>query len=67
MSPFERFMEAWGLLTLDWTRSSRRYTRWAGIAIGAVAMWLMALVMMTAWLLNAARYLWRRALGKKTR
>ena len=67
MDRFERFMEAWGLLTMDWTRSSRWYTRWAGIAIGALAMWLMALVMLNAWALNAARCWWRRALGGKRR
>jgi hypothetical protein len=67
MERFEQFMEAWGLLTLDWTRSSRWYTRWAGIAIGAAAMWLMAIVMMAAVALNAVRYWWRRALGKKPR
>jgi len=45
MDRFERFMEAWGLLTLDLSRSGVWYRRWAGIAIGALAVWLMLLVM----------------------
>lgn len=62
MSRFERFMEAWGLLTMDLMRSTG-WRRWAGIAIGALACWLMALLMASAWLLNAARYWYRAAIG----
>lgn len=60
MSRFERFMEAWGLLTLDWMRSDSRLTRWAGLFIGAVACWLMVLLMFTWAVTQATRGYYRR-------
>lgn len=65
MGRFERFMEAWGLVTMDWMRSSSRAKRWAGLLIGATACWLMAALMLSwvAW--NASIGYLRRALGKK--
>lgn len=65
MDRFERFMEIWGLLTLDWTRSSRWYVRWSGIAIGAVAMWLMFLVMACWYVMQVAKLALVAVAGKR--
>lgn len=49
MGRFERFMESWGLLTMDLMNSPSRWRRWAGIAIGALACWLMVALIGISW------------------
>lgn len=60
MGRFERFMEAWGLLTLDLTRSSSRWRRWCGILLGAMAVWTMVPLMGIWWCQRALRQAGRR-------
>jgi hypothetical protein len=50
MGRFERFMESWGLTTMAWMNSTHRIVRWAGIALGALACWLMLALMASWWL-----------------
>lgn len=63
MSAFERFMEAWGLVTMDLMRSASWWRRALGTVIGAVAVCLMMHLMAFWWLLNAAKYWWRAAVS----
>ncbi len=55
-------MEAWGLLTQDLMRSTG-WRRWAGTALGALACWLMLLLMAGWWIWVQFKRLlvtWRR-------
>ena len=65
MGRFERFMEAWGLVTMDWMRSSSRVKRWCGLLLGATACRLMFGLMVSWATWNATIGYLRRALGKK--
>lgn len=63
MSPFERFMEAWGLLTMDLVRSASWWRRALGTIIGVAAVCVMLPLVFFQWLFNATKYWWRAAVS----
>lgn len=62
---FEYFMERWGLLTMDLMRSPAKWRRWCGTLLGALAMWLMVLLMAYWWVLQVTKGAVRRILRRR--